>query len=169
MSVTALTVGLFTDALAVTTNVTSDDTVQIGDIVYKFEATPAAAYDVDVGTDADTSRDNLIAAINADLSEAAEFYETGTLANPYVTAEAGSDDHIIDLRARVAGDQVNGLYVAASTTDVAVESATFGQGANTGQVDGAGLFPTFVNDLLTKTQLNSEVISALRTVTPAAD
>ncbi len=54
----------FTATLDLATNVTAGDTVTINGVVFKFVASPSAAGDVDVGTDAATSQANLIAAIN---------------------------------------------------------------------------------------------------------
>lgn len=54
----------FTATLDLATNVTANDTVTVNGVVFTFKASPAAAGEVDVGTDAATSQANLIAAIN---------------------------------------------------------------------------------------------------------
>lgn len=54
----------FTARLAFGTTPTADDTVTVNGVVFTFKATPAAAGEVDIGSDAPTSLDNLVAAIN---------------------------------------------------------------------------------------------------------
>ena len=143
----ALTQGYALDAFTFTGNVTNDQTVTIGDIVYKFEADPAAAYDVDVGTDLTTSMVNLAAAINRGGTPGTEYFDTGTLANPYVSAVANADDDGVDLYARVNGDQVNGVYLAisaaASGGAIANSGATFGAAAGTVTL-GSGLLVSWI-------------------------
>ena len=50
--------------LALATNPTADDTVTINGVVFTFVASPASAWDVDIGANAAASVDNLVAAIN---------------------------------------------------------------------------------------------------------
>lgn len=72
------------------TNVTANDTVTIDTTVYKFVATPAAAYDVKIGTDAATTLDNLKKAVNASGTPGTE-YGVGTLVHPTVIAYTNTD------------------------------------------------------------------------------
>jgi len=54
----------FTATLDLATNPTANNTVTINGVVFKFVASPSAAGDIDIGTDAAGSQANLIAAIN---------------------------------------------------------------------------------------------------------
>ena len=54
----------FTARLEFGTTPTADDTVTVAGVAFTFKATPASAGQVDIGTDAPTSLDNLVAAIN---------------------------------------------------------------------------------------------------------
>lgn len=170
-STVALTLGVMPGAFAFTSNVAADDTVVIGDITYTFKAAPSSAYEVDVGTDLDDSIGNLVAAINAS-GTAGDEYAAGTLANPYVSAAADLANDEIDLTARFAGSWVNAVHLAATSpgaNDIAVEAAAFGLGANSGQVDGAGVVSDWLDGILAGNQINSEVIQHLREMTAAAD
>lgn len=50
--------------LDLATNPTASDTFTFNGVVFTFVASPASAWDVDIGVDADTSAQNLVAAIN---------------------------------------------------------------------------------------------------------
>lgn len=54
----------FTASLATATNPTANDTMTIAGVTFKFVATPSAAGDIDIGADAATTTDNIVAAIN---------------------------------------------------------------------------------------------------------
>jgi hypothetical protein len=135
----------------------NDDTVQIGGIVYKFEATPAAAYDVDIKTDATTQAAALVAAINAD-GTAGAYYETGTVAHPHVTAT--NADGVITLTANVGGDWAQAIALVDNMTNGTVAGASFDD-ITTG-TDGSGSLATFVAALLSNNQLNSDTIHDLK-------
>jgi len=164
-----LVLGVAPGAFAFTSNVAADDTVVIGDVTYTFKASPSAANQVDVGADLDTSIANLVAAIN-DAGTEGTTYGTGTVANPYVTAEADLANDEIDLTARVVGDQVNGLHLAATSpgaNDITAGAAFFS--GVSGGTDGAGSIPSVLGNLLNLNQLNSEVTSIILGLTAAAD
>ena len=165
-----LTLGVFTEAFTFTSNVSANDTVVIGDQTYTFVATPGTtANNVDIGGDLATSILNLVAAINLSGTPGTE-YGNLTVVNPYVTATAAATT--IDLTARVAGAEINGLYVAATSpgaNDIAVESVVFGLGANTGHADGAGSVATFLSDIQTYMQPNAEISAYIAGMTAAAD
>lgn len=102
------------------------DAITIGDITYTFIATPAAAYDVDVGgagANRAGSLANLVAAINDDGTPAADTYHEDTVANPYVTAVNNGDD-TITITARIKGTQGNGIATTSTEVDVAVPTGT---------------------------------------------
>lgn len=64
-----------TTTLDLATNVTAGDYVVIQGVKFTFVASPSAAGDVDVGVDADTSAQNLVAAINAGAGEGTAYIE----------------------------------------------------------------------------------------------
>jgi hypothetical protein len=74
-----------TGTLTLSANASADDTVTIDTTVYTFKAAPAAAFEVDIGADAEGSIDNLVAAINLTGTAGTE-YGTGTYIHPTVTA-----------------------------------------------------------------------------------
>jgi hypothetical protein len=55
-----------TGSILIATNPSANETVTVNGVTFKFVASPSAAGDVDIGTDAATSVDNLVAAINGD-------------------------------------------------------------------------------------------------------
>lgn len=134
------------------------DAITVGNIVYTFIATPASAYDVDVGASLAESVTNLIAAINASTPVAGQYYQTGTLENPAMSASAAATDRIL-LTARVPGTAGNGIYLLSSETDIDIEevgdTATLFSTAGTGDLDAA------LESLMDEVQLNSEAISMI--------
>lgn len=165
-----MTQGTAANAFVFTSNVAADDTVVIGNITYTFVATPAQAYDVDVGANLDASIGNLVAAINRSGTPGATTYHTGTVANPYFTATAVLADDAITLTARGAGSWCNGIYLAATSpgaNDIAVGGTTFSAIAD--GTDGAGVLDDFITDLMARNQINSEVLYELKKLTDAAD
>jgi hypothetical protein len=161
-------------AFAFTTNVAANDTVLIGDKTYTFKASPAAVYDVDVGADLDTSIDNLVAAINDSVGEAAtEYYGTGLDAHPEVTAIADTTNDEVDLTARMAGEAANAIYLAATSpgaNDIVAAGVTLKAAiAASAGTNGSGNMDAFIVDLLDRNQVNSELQAALKLLTDAAD
>ena len=165
---TALTLGVALAAFAFTTNVSADDTVTIGDIVYTFKAAPSAANEVDVGSDLDDSIGNLVAAINL-TGTADDEWGDGTVQNPYVSAAADLTNDEIDLTARVAGSAINCCYLAATSpggNDIVAGAVSFGALDST---PGVGLMNAFIAGLISLNQINSEVLFELKKLTTAAD
>src|SRR5690606_16741152 len=80
-----------TNIFTMTTLPTDGDTVTVGTTdgvtpaVYKFVSALSDPFDVLIGTDADETLDNLVAAINADAG-AGTIYGTGTTSNADVSA-----------------------------------------------------------------------------------
>lgn len=136
------------------------DQVTIGDKTYTYIATPATAYDVDVGGTRAASISNLVAAINRSGTPGATTYHTDTVASPYVTAEDNGDD-TVTLTARLPGIQGNGVATTTSEVDITFGAATL--------ASGAGDVPDFVSGLLTLNQINAEVQFELKKLTVAAD
>lgn len=112
-----------TGTLTLTGNATEDETVTVGGTVYTFKAAPAGDYEVDIGIDASTSIDNLIAEITGN--------GTGP-AHPDVTAAAGAGD-TMDVEAKQAGAAGNAI---ATTTTMA--DGTWGDTTLTGGVTQTG-------------------------------
>lgn len=74
------------------TNVSNNDTVTIGTVVYTFKTTlTGAAYEVKIGADAATSLDNIKIAINNSGGTQGTEYGLGTTAHPLVTATTNTD------------------------------------------------------------------------------
>lgn len=154
---------------AFTSNVAASDTVRIGNVVYTFVASPAAAFDVDIGVDLDTSISNLVAAINLSGTEGVE-YGTGTTRHPYVTATADLPNDELDLVARIPGDVFQHFALAASSpgaNDISPGGATIG--AVAGGTAGSGDLGLWAQGLLDNAQIQSDVIAEMRGLTPASD
>lgn len=65
-------------SLGMATNPTADDTVSINGVTFTFKASPTNPGDVDVGVDAATSVDNLVAAINGGAGAGTAYIEIST-------------------------------------------------------------------------------------------
>ena len=92
------------------------DTVSIGGTTYKFVANSAALSapnDVAIGGNTTATLANLMAAINADATQAGVAFTAGTVANGAVTA-TGSSATTVSLQAFQAG--INGNALSASTS-----------------------------------------------------
>ena len=94
------------------TNVSDNDTVTIGAIVYRFKNTMAQANDVKIGADADTSLANLRAAINGTGTPGTEYF-AGTSASPVATCGAVTA-HAVTVTAKVKGAGGNAIAIAES-------------------------------------------------------
>ena len=148
-----------TAQLQVDADPVATDAVTIGAIVYTYIATPAAAYDVDVGTDLTESVANLVLAINATgTGSATTYYETGTLENPNMYASAAATDQIL-LTARQPGTVGNGIYLLSSETDLDFEEV--GDTATLFSTAGTGVFDDALESLIDEVQINSEALSML--------
>lgn len=64
--------------LSLATQVTADDTVTVNGVTFTFKAAPAAAGEVDIGGDVDTTRANLAAAINGGAGAGSAYIEVST-------------------------------------------------------------------------------------------
>jgi len=117
-------------------NATNGTTCVIGSKTYTFKTVLAVADDVFIGVDADTTIDNLIAAVNA-ASGAGTKYGTGTTANADASATA-LPGAIVSVEALVPGTAGNSL---AFTTTV-VSAVISGAGTLTGGEDipGPGIY-----------------------------
>jgi hypothetical protein len=162
--------GVYAAAFAFTSNVADGDTVTIGDVVYRFKATTAQAYDVDIGADLDASVANLVLAINASGVGDGTDYHAGTLIHPDFSATYDAANDELDLAARYAGNGPNGAYLAATSpgaNDISPAAAVAGSVA--GATQGSGSLDAWLVDLMALNQINSEVLYELKTLTDAAD
>jgi len=143
------------------------DAFTIGAIVYTLIATPASAYDVDVGggTADDTgSLANLVLAINrSGTPGATTYYDTGTLQNPNMSAVVTTAASLITLTARVPGTAGNGIYLLSSETDIDFEEV--GDTATLFSTAGTGVLEDALNSLMDEVQLNSEAIMMIAHLT----
>jgi len=143
------------------------DAFTIGAILYTYIATPASAYDVDIGGASanDTgSLANLVLAINATgTGVAATYFDTGTLQNPNMSAVVTTAATLITLSARVPGTAGNGIYLLSSETDIDFEQV--GDTATLFSTLGTGVLENHLQALLDEVQLNSEAISLVAHLT----
>lgn len=126
---------------------TADDTVTIADKTYKFVSALSAANDVKLGSNAAGTIANLTAAING-ASGAGTTYGTGTTANAYVSATAGSGK--VDLEAKSAGAAGNAIALSASFTSSSNTVTPFADGADAGSPAKVGV--CFTVDTTDKTK-----------------
>ena len=118
-----------TGEVTVGANPSANDTVTIANKTYKFVSALSAANDVLIGTDAAATIANLVAAING-ASGAGTTYGTGTTANDYVSAAAGSGK--VTLTAKIAGASGNAIALSASFTSGSNTVVAFSGGADAG-------------------------------------
>lgn len=107
-------------------NVSENDTVTIGAITYKFVAAPAAAYDVDIGTDAEHSLLNLKNAINLTGTPGTD-YDDATEIHPTVFAGVATAT-TLKLHAKTGGTAGNALASTEVAATLSFPGATFNSG-----------------------------------------
>ncbi len=118
---------------------TSDgDTVTVGGATlgktYRFKNTPAQAYDVQIGSDAEETLTNLFEAINASGTEGVEYY-AGTLANPIATATNPTATTVVCTA--YFGDYGIEDLLAKVGTNIAVTNTQIEQSVTEQVIDGA--------------------------------
>lgn len=110
-------------------NAVENETVTIGDTVYRWRDTLAQAYDVKIGASAALSIVNLVAAINAN-GTAGTHYFAGTLVHPTVRAYDGAGDTV------VVHTNSNTILTAVGTLIATTETMTNGSWAAATLADG---------------------------------
>jgi len=110
------------------TNVSANDTVTIGGLVYTFVAVPTLAFHVDIGADAAGSLDNLKVAINAGAG-AGTAYGTGTYAHPTVTATTNTDTTQV-VQAIDGGTEGNAIGTTEAAATLSWGAVTLASGAD---------------------------------------
>ena len=157
-------------AFTFTSNVAADDTVIIGEHTYIFKASPSAAFEVDVGTDLETSIDNLTSAINLDGTVGA-YGASHVLQSPYFVATDSTT--VTTLTARYGGEWVNGIRLGATSpgaNDIAVTGAVTVFASVTTATLGAGDVSAWGAVIETAgMQPNSQILSHLHELTEAVD
>ena len=116
-------------------NPTANDTVTVADKTYTFKSTASTANDVKIGTNAAGTIANLVAAINGGEGAGTD-YGTGTTANAFVTATAGSGK--VELEAKSAGAAGNAIALTASFTSASNDVVAFTGGADAGSAAKVG-------------------------------
>jgi len=91
-----------TYVLDLATNPTANDTVTINGVTFKFVASPSAAGDIDIGSDADGSCQNLVECIN----EAATGVVTAGSGTKYIPLSADNADFLTGFTATDGTDQM---------------------------------------------------------------
>lgn len=108
-------------------NPTANDTVTIADKTYKFVSALSTANDIKIGSDVAGTVANIVAAVNG-AAGSGTTYGTGTEANAYVTATAGTGK--VDLEVKTAGAIGNGLALSASFTSGSNSVSGFSGGSD---------------------------------------
>ncbi len=143
--------------------VVATDGFSIGDQDYVYDATPTAAFDIDVGGDLDGSISNAVAAINLSGTGGTEYGVSHVTISPYCSAVADLANDELDLTARMPGTIGNGISLASTETDL------IPTGAATHLTGGVGDIDTILGEALDTFNLWSEVRSFVRTLTSATD
>ena len=135
------------------------DVFVLGDITYLLKATPAVAYDIDVGADDTNQAQDSASAINKDgTGGATTYFEAGTIESPYCSAANVAG--VLTVTARVPGTVGNGITLNSVDSTITADSANVG-----GVVAGAGVLDDALDSLLDEVQLNSEAISMIAHLT----
>lgn len=110
-------------------NPSNNDAVTIANKNYKFVSALSTANDVLIGTNVAATIANLVAAING-AAGAGTTYGTGTTANDYVSAAAGSGK--VSLTAKIAGASGNAIALSGTFTSGSNTVVPFAGGADAG-------------------------------------
>ena len=123
------------------TNVAEGETVTIEGVTYTFRATPVNPYDVDIGSNAATSLDNLKSAINDSGTEGTT-YGTGTAAHPLVTATTNTNT-VQTIQAKKFGTYAHSFLLAETSGHLSWGAAVMGSGGGN-EVAGVDPIPNEV-------------------------
>jgi hypothetical protein len=147
-----------------TKNWAADDTLLVGGVTYTLKADPTGtANDVDLGADEATTLANLAAAINL-TGTAGVTYHEDTVGVPSVIATSGA--HTLTITARFGGAWGNDIRLTEGTDSGTAYSVTTAMASGAGDISGTG---GWVESLISLNQINSEVLSHLKTLTEASD
>lgn len=122
-----------TGTLTISGTPSAGETITIGDRVYVLEGDDLPLYYnyIRISTDADTMRDRIIGAINADPSYVGDTVGAGTVAHANVTAASGGAG-VVTVRAVDYGVAGNFIATTETATDVAFGAATLTGGSSAG-------------------------------------
>ena len=130
-------------------SVIDSDVMVVGAITYEYEATPAVAYDIDVGGSDTITAASSVSCINKDgTGSATTYYETDTIENP--AASAASAVGVITLTSRVPGTLGNAIGIASVDSTITASGALL--------TGGTGVFDDALESLMDEVQLNSEAL-----------
>ena len=118
---TRSTIGLAEGFLGMATNPTADDTIVVGGITYTFVASPAVAFDIDIGASVAVTQASLVDAINDGTNDSATTYFAGSGPHAQVTIGAFASD-VAKVQAKVT--------VAPATADLIATTETFTDGTD---------------------------------------
>lgn len=130
------------------------DSIRVGNRVYVVAATPDAANEIDIGTNATTTASNIEKAINGTGTAGVEYY-TGTLPVTGVTASAAAG--VITVEADLPGDHGNSFALDGAVAGTDVTAVAF-QG-------GAGGVEEILENIIDLNQVNGEVVAEIRRFT----
>ena len=141
--------------------ITNAETLVIAGKTYTFQDTLTNTDgNVHIGATREETIRNLCAAVNLDgTATAGTDYAAATTKNARVVAIPGDDEIVI--RAHVPGTAGNLIPVTVGTSGVTVDNATL--------ENGAGDVGDFINSVIELNQINSEVLSELKRLTPLPD
>jgi hypothetical protein len=122
-----------------TANTDDQDTLTLGVRTYTFKATPAAAYDVQIGSTKEDTAENLAAAINDDES-VTDAYFANTIRSP--EASAAVSGAVITITALARGTAGNAIAMSTTSPHHDANSLTI----NTGGIESGTLSDTFTQD-----------------------
>ena len=117
-----------TGTLTFLANPTATQNVVVGATTYTFVTTLVSANDVLIGVDAETSLDNLLAAVNQDAGEGT-IYGTGTVQNTSAEATVLPGAQVL-FTARTPGAAGNSIATTTTVTDASFTAATLTGGAD---------------------------------------
>jgi hypothetical protein len=119
--------------LTLSGNAVADETFTVAGRTYTFKATPTAANEVKVGSNAADSILNIVAAVNG-AAGAGTLYGTGTVTHATVTAADGSGDTVV-FTAITPGTGGNAFGSTEAMTNGAFGGATFAGGTDASAAD----------------------------------
>ena len=143
------------------------ETLQIGNITYRFKTTTAQAYDIYLPAGGNDAADvaalaSLVKAINGTGTVAASgaYCYTGTLKHKYVKAAQGSTTRIMVVTCLLPGTIGNLITFVDGCTNASVDAATLGT-TTAGTGSAAVDLQTWIAYMRAHVQCNSEVLRYL--------
>jgi hypothetical protein len=104
--------------LTLSANLSADDEIEVGGVVYIAKATPTLPNHFDLGASAELTIDSLVAAINKAAVGAGTLYGEGTVAHPRVTAAKASAS-TMTVTAKSEGTAGNAITVSEDSANAA--------------------------------------------------